>query len=84
MASAPKRRSWGTLALALVFLYVGILQIYNGWYAEQHHTVAPGRWASWMTPGQAYVAGFLCIGVSIYTLITLFRSRKTHRHLTNR
>jgi hypothetical protein len=77
MASAPKRRSRVTLVLALLFLYVGIMQIYNGWYAEQHHTVAPGRWASWMTPGQAYVAGFLCIGVSIYALIALFRSRKS-------
>jgi hypothetical protein len=78
MASGQKKPGWGTLVLAVGFFLVGMLQIYNGWYADRHHTVAPGRWTSWMTPGQAYLAGFLCLLVAVYALIAAFRQRKSN------
>jgi hypothetical protein len=53
-----------------------MLQIYNGWRADEHHTVASGKWASWMTPRQAYSQVFFVPPWRRFALIAAFSPKK--------
>jgi hypothetical protein len=62
--------------MALLFLVIGLMLLFDARNAEIHHTIM-SRWprSAWMAPWQGYVGAVGFFAVSAYAFVLAYRSR---------
>jgi len=60
---------WGWIAGGAMMLLVGGVSLWKAWLAFLYHVPVYSKGPSWMSPWQALVAGVLCLGLGLLSII---------------
>ncbi len=60
---------WGWIAGGAMMLLVGGVSLWKAWLAFLYHVPVYSKGPSWMSPWQALVAGVLCLGLGLFSII---------------
>jgi len=60
---------WGWISGGAIMLLLGGISLWKAWLAFVYHLPIYSRGPSWMSPWQALVAGALCLGLGLFSII---------------
>jgi hypothetical protein len=63
------RPDWGWISGGAIMLLLGGISLVKAWLAFVYHLPIYSRGPSWMSPWQALVAGVLCLGLGLFSII---------------
>jgi hypothetical protein len=65
-----RKPDWGWIAGGAMMLLLGGVSLWKAWLAFAYHMPIYSKGPSWMSPWQALVAGVLCLGLGLVSIIS--------------